>query len=159
MYRDLNYKYTPQVSIAIQNLEWYFFLRCLININVQNWASEATYKKCRQIYKTSNLSHNKCGILIILYFIWTKYGARWYAPVSSSQVTRSGGSRLVKEHHYGTQRSYSPMSMNSVLSPQFWCNISHIPLQNIQWLYIPQFTVSIYLFQLGDQVSLTKWNV
>ena len=125
-----------------------FFLCCTININHRNWTSQAIYKKCLQIYKTSNLSHNKCGMLMILYLVCIKYSARWYAPISSSGVTIYVGSILVKEHHSGAHQSSSLMSMNSVSYSQFWWNRSHIPLQHIHWFCSTQLTVIIYRLKL-----------
>ena len=123
---------------------WTFFLQCPSKINLRKWTSQETYKKCLHIYKTSNLSHHKCVTLMKFYSIWTEAGAICYAPISSSQVTRYGGARLMKDHNSGAHHSSSPTSMHSVLSPQCWCNRSNIPLKNIQWFCGPQLTVRIY---------------
>ena len=42
---------------------------------------------------------------MVLYLLLTEAGTRWYTPISSTQVTRSGETILVKEHHYGAQKS------------------------------------------------------
>ena len=112
-----------------------FFLHHPININLQNWTSQETYNKYCHIYKTSNLSHHKCGILMIFYFFWKESGAIWYAPISYLWVIGSGRSRIFKEHHYGAQRSYTPVLINIFSYPQCLCNRAHIPLQNIHWLW------------------------
>ena len=147
MYKDLKHKYTLQASFEIQNLKLPLFLHCPRKTNLWNWNYQATYKKCLHIYKTYNLSHHKCVILMIFYLIWAEAYARCYAPISSSQVTRYGGARLMKDHNSGAHHSSSPTSMNSVLYPQCWCNRSHIKLQHIQWLCGPQLTVRIYWFR------------
>ena len=114
------------------------FFHCPIKINLRNWTSQATYNKCRQIYKTSNLSHHKWLILMRFHLIWTEAGARWCAYISSSQLIRFVGARLVKEHNYGSQSSSVPPSINSVSYPHFWCNIVCIPLQHIQLFLSPR---------------------
>ena len=118
-----------------------FFLHCPININLQNWTPQETYNNFCHIYKTSKLSHQKYEILMIFYLIWTESGAKWYAPISFSWVIGSGGYRISKEHNYGEQRSYVPVTMNSISPPQCWWTISHIPLQHTQWFSIPQLNV------------------
>ena len=42
-------------------------------------------------------------------------------------MKRSGGARITKEHHSGTQLSSSPVSINIVSPCQCWCDIEQIP--------------------------------
>ena len=96
MLRDLKHKETLQLSLSIQNLKLPFFLHRPKNINLQNWTSQTTYRKCRYIYMTSNLSHKKCGIFMRFYLVWMEYNAIWNAPIGSPQLKWCGGARLLK---------------------------------------------------------------
>ena len=116
MYRDLKHKETPPELLTIQNLKLPF-LHHHSKINLLNWTSQETYNKCSHIYNTSNLSHIKCGILMRLYFIWTEYGARWYASISSPWVKGSRWSRLLKEHHSGAHCSSVPTPIKHCFIP------------------------------------------
>ena len=147
MYRDLEHKDTLQASLEIQNLKLPFFLHCPIKIKLRNWTSQVTYKKCRQIYNTSNICYHKCGIMMRFHLIWTEAGARWYAPIIYSWVNIYVGAIFLKEHNFGAQLSSAPTPTNSVSSPHCWCNRSHIPLQHIIWLCVPQLTLIIYGLQ------------
>ena len=55
-----------------------------------------------------------------IYLIQTLTVTIWYAHISYSWVTGCGVPRLVREHHYGAQRSYLTALVEIISSP-LWC--------------------------------------
>ena len=56
-----------------------------------------------------------------IYLIQTVTVTRWYAHISYSWVTGCGVPRLVRQHHYGAQRSYLTALVEIISSPLCCC--------------------------------------
>ena len=88
-----------------------------IRFRLRDITSQETYRKFCYKFKTYNLYHHKCAIMMKSYLIRMESGGRWFSPTSYSQVTGYGRPIVVKEHHYGAHISSLYMQMETFYPP------------------------------------------